>query len=430
MGDIIKPDEGDQSWKQKCAAAAAEASDVHRWSKHKRAEAGGGYPGDSEESAADMQLKSPSGEDPDKGSPSGDAILADWVVVEDPGLGEARLVPYMGDDDEGQGLSSVAKAAALGGAAGLMLIGPVAGAVIAAGTVHACAEPGSLTRAATGAVRWMKDSTPKSVTECSQAYEVLSERAKEMLGEARRLPDKLSPGLASVYAALSGSALAERDTLILRLQNDLDASSRDSAEEKARIEELKDVEKHWREQSVRLTSSLESAEQASAEEQQRHHRDLEAAHLAKAEEVGRLAKELETTEQIWQQDTARLTRELEHHRRERLAENKRLTSELADAAKAREAELANLQSALAEAERAQAAEMEAKERTENELEAARRLSEEESELKRCCVCLEDERHMLFLPCRHVCCCRNCARSLTKCPIDRVNIDQKIDFIMA
>lgn len=395
-------------WQQKCAASAAEVSNVQRWTKPKRVDE------DSQDSAAEP-------------SPS-DTLLADWVVVEEPGPEESRLVPFMNDDD-GQGLGTVARTAAIGGAAGLLLMGPISGAVIVAGTVGACSEPGQISAAARDAVRWVRYSSP-SAAECSQAYGLLAGRAKQALGEVRRLPEKLSPGLASVCSSLSGSAMAERDMLIQRLQTELEASSRHSLEEKARIEELQGVEKLWRDQSVRLTSQLADAEQSVAEEQRRHHRDLKAAHLAKDEEVSRLAKELETTEQIWQQDTGRLTRELEHHRRERLDESKRLTSELADAARAQDAELAKLQKELLDAEHAQAVELEAKERTENELEAARRHSEEETELKRCCVCFEDERHILFLPCRHVSCCRTCARSLDKCPIDRVTITQKIDFIMA
>lgn len=418
VGDIIKEvkvhraQKDKIAWQQRCASSAAEVADVHRWNKQNRMDAG-------------YISKKNAEEDPD----SPDTLLEDWVIVEDPGPEELRLVPFMSAEDDNQGLGTVAKTAVLGGAAGFFFFGPISGAVIAAGTVGACAEPGSLSTAARDAARWVRCSSPQSIAECGQAYGALAGRAKGMLGEVRRLPDKLSPGLASVCSTLSGAALNERDTLIQRLQSELEASSRDSAEEKVRIEELRHVEKEWRDQTKCLSSQLEDAERACAEKR-RQHRDLEAANLAKDEEVSRLAQELETTEQIWKQDTERLTRELEHHRRERIAESKRLTSELSDAAKAREAELGKLQDALAEAEMGQAAEMEAHERTENELQAAMRISEEESELKRCCVCFEDERHILFLPCRHVSCCRNCARSLDKCPIDRVTIQQKIDFIMA
>merc|ERR1712204_115388 len=104
--------------------------------------------------------------------------------------------------------------------------------------------------------------------------------------------------------------------------------------------------------------------------------------------------------------------------------------ELTDAAAARGAELSRLQAALDEAELAQASEMQDKERVQDALEAVNRQSEEENELKTCCVCLEADRQILFLPCRHVCCCRNCASSLRQCPMDRMTITQQIDFIMA
>lgn len=366
------------------------------------------------------------------GSPSG-SDSAEWVFVEEPTQEELRLVPYSSAKD-----SLVTPAAATGamvsGVAGLLIMGPVAGAVIAAGAVGYCAEsaePGALKTAARDAVRWARDtSVPTSRSECEKAAEVLAGRAKEVLEEVRKMPETLGPSLSSVYSQLSGSALGERDAVIHRLQKDLEDSIRDSAEERAHISELQDVEKHWRETSERLTSQLEIAEKANAEEQHRLNEDLEAAKLAKAEEVDRLAKELRATERVWESDTARLNRELESHRRERMAETKRLTSELADAAAAREAELNKLRSDLEESEHRQAAEVQATEQAKDALEAVKRQIEEENDAKRCSVCLEEDRQILFLPCRHVCCCRNCASSLTKCPICRGTIAQQIDMIMA
>jgi hypothetical protein len=357
-------------------------------------------------------------------------LLEDWVVVECPSPEERRLVPFMDNDEDNESLGTVAKTAALGGAAGLLFIGPMTGAVIAAGTVSACADPGSLSAAARDAVRWVRRSSPHSVAECGQAYGMLADRTKTLLGQVRELPNNFSPSLALACSSLSGSALSEKDALIERLKSELEASSRDSAEDKERMEELQQREQQWRDQKMRLTSQLDSAEQACAEEQQRHHRKLQAANLAKDEEVSRLRNELETTEQTWHEDNRRLTRAIEQHRRERNEEEKRLTSELADARKDRDCELARLQEALAEAEKAQLAEMEAKERTEYELDAARRQADQESELKRCCVCFENERCIIFMPCRHVCCCSSCARSIDKCPIDREVIQQKINFINA
>merc|ERR1712070_644241 len=43
-------------------------------------------------------------------------------------------------------------------------------------------------------------------------------------------------------------------------------------------------------------------------------------------------------------------------------------------------------------------------------------TENTNDLKRCCVCLEADRQILFMPCKHVCCCQSCASSLETCPI--------------
>lgn len=39
---------------------------------------------------------------------------------------------------------------------------------------------------------------------------------------------------------------------------------------------------------------------------------------------------------------------------------------------------------------------------------------------RCDVCLENQKDTLFKPCRHICCCRECARTLAKQHLDREN----------
>jgi hypothetical protein len=43
----------------------------------------------------------------------------------------------------------------------------------------------------------------------------------------------------------------------------------------------------------------------------------------------------------------------------------------------------------------------------------------DSEETRCVVCLENQKDTLFKPCRHICCCRSCARQLT-----RVHLEQQ------
>ena len=39
----------------------------------------------------------------------------------------------------------------------------------------------------------------------------------------------------------------------------------------------------------------------------------------------------------------------------------------------------------------------------------------------CCICLENNCGVIFLPCHHMCCCYQCSRELHSCPICRQNI---------
>lgn len=415
-------DAGD-SWKKRCAAAVAEVYNKDASKQYQQdppcsrpwLPRGRSYAEESDPAhqQSNEEVENVS-EELNEASSSSDPLEGNWVMVERPAGEELQLVPFM-EDSEPQTFGSVAKAGALGGAAGLLFFGPAGGIVVAAGAVRAYAEPGTLSKSAQDAVRWVSRNSPIAIDDGSQTYDKLIVRAKTMLGDTQRIPEKLSPALASIFEFFSGDALKERDMLIQRLQFELEASSHESAAEKARAEELQNAEHQWREQSTQIS------------------KELQAANLAKAEEVAKLKTDLMTTEQTWQEDCAKLSLELEHHRRERLAENKRLSSELADAAIKRAADLAKFQETLDELEQAQLAqaeELEAKERTEAELEAARRVNAEEMELKRCCICLESDRQVLFLPCRHICCCATCSETIRECPMDRGHIQQRITFIMS
>jgi len=123
------------------------------------------------------------------------------------------------------------------------------------------------------------------------------------------------------------------------------------------------------------------------------------------EEVGRLTDELEPSETVLEPRTSQLSREPETDGGLAESETHRLESELADARAAKEG-------------------------AENALEAALRQTEKENERKLCSICLAADRQILFLPCRHVCCCQSCASTLQLCPICRTAATQKIDFIMA
>jgi hypothetical protein len=49
--------------------------------------------------------------------------------------------------------------------------------------------------------------------------------------------------------------------------------------------------------------------------------------------------------------------------------------------------------------------------------------------ERCCICLTNERNVLFLPCRHICSCLTCnasnAQRIANCPICRTSISSTI-----
>ncbi len=43
----------------------------------------------------------------------------------------------------------------------------------------------------------------------------------------------------------------------------------------------------------------------------------------------------------------------------------------------------------------------------------------------CCVCLDAAFCVLYLPCSHLCCCAQCSRELSLCPVCRVAIENKL-----
>jgi len=52
----------------------------------------------------------------------------------------------------------------------------------------------------------------------------------------------------------------------------------------------------------------------------------------------------------------------------------------------------------------------------------------ESDKRMCVICQESPKCVLLMPCRHLCCCKDCSRrnELTKCPLCRQIVTQKID----
>ena len=44
----------------------------------------------------------------------------------------------------------------------------------------------------------------------------------------------------------------------------------------------------------------------------------------------------------------------------------------------------------------------------------------------CVICMSDDSCVVFCPCGHLCCCRNCGSKIKKCCICRVNIDSVVN----
>jgi ATP-dependent DNA helicase PIF1 len=53
---------------------------------------------------------------------------------------------------------------------------------------------------------------------------------------------------------------------------------------------------------------------------------------------------------------------------------------------------------------------------------------EEGQVKECVVCMQAQRNILFLPCKHLCVCNICDKMCDNCPICRVKIDEKMKII--
>eukprot|EP00831_Metopus_contortus_P003515 TRINITY_DN11300_c0_g1_i1.p1 TRINITY_DN11300_c0_g1~~TRINITY_DN11300_c0_g1_i1.p1 ORF type:complete len:148 (-),score=30.05 TRINITY_DN11300_c0_g1_i1:170-613(-) len=48
----------------------------------------------------------------------------------------------------------------------------------------------------------------------------------------------------------------------------------------------------------------------------------------------------------------------------------------------------------------------------------------------CKICFDDKVDMLFMPCKHACCCSKCGKTLQICPICRQEIVSRIDFVLS
>mmetsp|Transcript_8619 Transcript_8619/g.15254 ORF Transcript_8619/g.15254 Transcript_8619/m.15254 type:complete len:109 (-) Transcript_8619:119-445(-) len=53
----------------------------------------------------------------------------------------------------------------------------------------------------------------------------------------------------------------------------------------------------------------------------------------------------------------------------------------------------------------------------------------------CCICLDEDKDAVFIPCGHVCCCESCAKQIQgssehRCPICRGNVAQVVKCTLA
>ena len=61
----------------------------------------------------------------------------------------------------------------------------------------------------------------------------------------------------------------------------------------------------------------------------------------------------------------------------------------------------------------------------NPIKVEKKEEEKDVEFIKCVICLENNKSYLFMPCKHIPCCKNCAEKVEQCPICRSKIDSKI-----
>ncbi|KNC47797.1 ankyrin-2 ankyrin [Thecamonas trahens ATCC 50062] len=57
------------------------------------------------------------------------------------------------------------------------------------------------------------------------------------------------------------------------------------------------------------------------------------------------------------------------------------------------------------------------------------MSEEQARALTCCICLDDMVGMAFVPCGHVCCCIECAATVSDCPMCRTGISSRLQVYL-
>jgi len=347
------------------------------------------------------------------------------VVDDDVPLQTTGTSPCAGEGSQAR----VAALAAAGGAAGLIFLGPFSGAAFAAGVAYTVlGEAGGATAAleASGVREWAGNL--KLPERCAGSGDLLrqfsgtaqaaltSARTGRAISEAARAAEVLGHGFRTVCSSLADGALAERERAIAGLARELEVVERDGLRERGEFtQRLQDEQRASKETTERLTAELKAAERAKVEEIARLEKDLDGARRAKEQDCSRLVLELEIAKRAGEEAGNRLRRELRCAEEAREQELARLARELEAAERLLEEDAGQLQR-----------EVEAGRELSSELESMKRVREEST----CCICMEAPRQVLFLPCRHVCCCEACSQQLQRCPVDRTLISEQIRFTMA
>ena len=67
-------------------------------------------------------------------------------------------------------------------------------------------------------------------------------------------------------------------------------------------------------------------------------------------------------------------------------------------------------------------------KNDNRLDGKENDEKEDNNIK-CVICLEKDKCMLLMPCKHVCCCEQCVENINQCPLCRNNIQSKMKIYL-
>lgn len=67
---------------------------------------------------------------------------------------------------------------------------------------------------------------------------------------------------------------------------------------------------------------------------------------------------------------------------------------------------------------------------EKENEELKKRLNEEQKITECCICMENSRNAVLLPCSHFCCCSECSMNQDMCPICKEEITLRIKVYLS